>query len=65
MKNMLDIMVGGIMYWVCGWALAHGSGGGSGFAGTGNFFAKDLPPDGLTPPDGHSQPEEILNSKMT
>ena len=45
MKNMLDILVGGIMYWACGWALAHGSGeGGSGFAGTGNFFAKDLPP---------------------
>ena len=44
MKNILDILVGGIMYWACGWALAHGSGAGSGFAGSGNFFAKDLAP---------------------
>ena len=42
MKNMLDILVGGVMYWVCGWALAHGSGG-TAFSGGGNFFAKNLP----------------------
>ena len=42
MKNMLDILVGGVMYWVCGWALAHGSGG-TAFSGGGNFFTKNLP----------------------
>ena len=41
MKNMLDILVGGLMYWCCGWALAHGSGG-NGFAGCSNFFGKGL-----------------------
>ena len=39
---MLDILVGGLMYWVCGWGLAHGTGG-NGFAGASNFFAKGLP----------------------
>ena len=43
MKNMLDLLVGGIMYWCTGWALSHGTGG-NGFVGANNFFGKGLKP---------------------
>ena len=37
-KNLLDFLLGYIIYWALGWALSHGEGGSS-FAGTSNFFA--------------------------
>ena len=37
-KNLLDFLLGYIVYWALGWALSHGKGGSS-FAGTSNFFA--------------------------
>ena len=37
-KNMLDVLIGGISYWAIGWALAYGSGG-NGFVGGSNFFS--------------------------
>ena len=46
-KNMLDALIGGVVYWACGWAFAYGEGS-SGFMGTSQFFfvgfdGKDYP----------------------
>ena len=40
-KNLLDFLLGYIVYWALGWALSHGKGGSS-FAGTSIFFAYDI-----------------------
>lgn len=37
-KNMLDCLIGGVSYWVMGWAVAYGEGG-NGFIGMSNFFS--------------------------
>ena len=46
-KNMLDALIGGVVYWAVGWAFAYGEGE-SGFMGTSQFFfygfqGKDYP----------------------
>ena len=35
---MLDALIGGVVYWILGWAVAYGPGGNS-FIGGSNFFA--------------------------
>ena len=37
MKNLLDCLIGGITYWIVGWAMAYGKGG-NGFIGGSNYF---------------------------
>lgn len=37
-KNMLDVLIGGLAYWAIGWAVAYGPGG-NGFIGGSNFFS--------------------------
>jgi len=44
-KNMLDALIGGVSYWAIGWALAYGKDDGSGFLGTDQFFAHNMPLD--------------------
>ena len=44
-KNMLDALIGGVVYWAFGWAFAYGEGE-SGFMGTTQFFFY-----GFTPKD--------------
>ena len=41
MKNVVDVAIGGLIYWSFGYALSHGEPSGA-FAGYGNFF---LTPD--------------------
>jgi len=40
-KNMLDLLIGGVSYWVMGWALAYGKTG-NGFIGTSEFFSYNM-----------------------
>jgi len=44
-KNMLDALIGGVSYWAIGWALAYGDDDGSGFLGSTQFFAHNMPLD--------------------
>merc|ERR1739838_1276270 len=37
-KNMLDLLIGGLSYWAIGWAIAYGESG-NGFIGTSQFFS--------------------------
>ena len=37
-KNMLDVLIGGLSYWAIGWAVAYGPNG-NGFIGGSNFFS--------------------------
>jgi len=40
-KNMLDLLIGGISYWAFGWAIAYGETG-NGFIGTSQFFSYQM-----------------------
>ena len=37
-KNMLDALIGGVVYWAVGWAFAYGTDDSNGFLGTDEFF---------------------------
>lgn len=47
-KNMLDVLIGGVAYWAVGWALAYGPGG-NGFIGASYFFGYHMEDSGLYP----------------
>merc|ERR1712223_147929 len=40
-KNMLDLLIGGVSYWVMGWAIAYGKEG-NGFISTSEFFSYNM-----------------------
>ena len=41
---MLDALIGGVTYWILGWAVAYGKYGNS-FIGGSNFFSINMDPD--------------------
>ena len=41
MKNLLDSLIGAIIYWAVGWAVAYGKGG-NGFMGGTNYFGMEM-----------------------
>ena len=43
-KNLMDVVVGAIIYWAVGWSFSYGEGDGNDndFIGTGNYFLNDL-----------------------
>ena len=52
MKNMIDACVGGISFWLVGWAFAYGvSDASNQFIGLGNFALNKLPEAGYGPAD--------------
>ena len=42
-KNLLDFLLGYVVYWAFGWGFSHGRGGNA-FLGGSNFFAYDIDP---------------------
>ena len=43
-KNMVDVLIGGVSYWAIGWGLSFGRGT-SGFLGMGEFFSYGIDPN--------------------
>jgi Amt family ammonium transporter len=43
-KNIVDVLIGGVAYWATGWGLSFGRGT-SGILGTGEFFSYGIDPN--------------------